>query len=56
MRKDGEIRLFRLGQKEDEIAVVYMKDYKQYLEKCYSNNATVGNNTSQNLHLKAILA
>lgn len=44
MGKEGEIRLFKLGQKDYDIAVVYMKDYQQHLKKCCTNNSTVGNN------------
>lgn len=41
MRKKGEIRLFKLGQKEDELAIVSMKEYRQHLEKCCPNNPIV---------------
>ncbi|KFM65644.1 Serine/threonine-protein kinase 19, partial [Stegodyphus mimosarum] len=43
MCKQGEIRLFKLGNSEDEIAIVYMKDYKQHIERCCQNNTVVGN-------------
>lgn len=42
MRKKGEIRLFKLGQNDDEVAVVYMKDYKEHVERCCTSNTTVG--------------
>ncbi|XP_015922403.1 inactive serine/threonine-protein kinase 19 [Parasteatoda tepidariorum] len=44
LRKKNEIRLFKIGQNDDDqIAVVYLKDYKEHVEKCCSNNEAVAN-------------
>lgn len=54
MRKKGEIRLFKIGQKDDEIAIVYMKEYREHLEKCCPNNATVSKYASINIEFMLI--
>ncbi|XP_054718464.1 serine/threonine-protein kinase 19-like isoform X2 [Uloborus diversus] len=43
MKKQGVVRIFKLGSNEDDVLVVYMKDYKQHVEKCCLNNITVAN-------------
>ncbi|GFQ69067.1 hypothetical protein TNCT_555562 [Trichonephila clavata] len=43
LRKKGEIRLFKLGEKDDQIGVVYTKDYKNYVDRCCRNSLKVDN-------------
>lgn len=42
LRKKGEVRLFKLGMQENQLAVVYTKDYKAYVESCCRSSQKVG--------------
>ncbi|KAF8778213.1 serine/threonine-protein kinase 19-like [Argiope bruennichi] len=43
LRKKGEVRLFKLGEKDDQIGVVYSKDYKDYVDRVCRNSLKVDN-------------